>query len=252
MLQVLTTALGAVGGRILDVVEQGDMLKEHHPLPICVFASPTSDHFQGSGVSINGALGYLVGATACGAPAALLLPWALRHDMPYLLASKAPDNPAAVWVITMEDGHLHCSPGSRWEGDCAPDNSGCFSEGGLDWGMARVYGDWVNETVLAIQFFVCIADLQPLFTEVQLPFHGHQLLHDLHDPPLGLPHQPLQCILELTQTPIRINFPMVLGVINLGECHVDGEFPFIPLLQVPPLDRVHAGVSGDLPIQLRA
>ena len=72
------------------------MLKECHPLPICVFANPLDDHFGISSVGTGGASGYLVGAITCGAPAALLLPWALRLNVPYLLAPKAPDNPAVV------------------------------------------------------------------------------------------------------------------------------------------------------------
>ena len=50
-----------------------------------------------------------------------------------------------------------------------------------------------------------------------------------HDPPLGIPHQPLQCVLEVAQTPIMINFPMILGVVNLGKRHIDGKFPLVPL-----------------------
>ena len=57
-------------------------------------------------------------------------------------------------------------------------------------------------------------------------------------------------ILEVAQVPIAINFHMVFGVIDLGECHVDGKFPLIPLPQVPPLNGVHGGVSGDSPIHL--
>ena len=84
MLWVLTTTFGAVGGQVLDAVEQGDTLKERHPLPICVFGDPLDDHFQGSGVGIGGALGCLVGASTHGAPAVLPLPRALGNNMPHL------------------------------------------------------------------------------------------------------------------------------------------------------------------------
>ena len=43
---------------------------------------------------------------------------------------------------------------------------------------------------------------------------------------------------------------MIFGVINLGERHVDGEFPVTPIPQMPPFDRVHGGMSGDSPVHL--
>ena len=133
MFWVLTTTFGTMGGQILNAAEQGDTLKECHFLPTCVFASPTNNHFWGSCVRVDGAFCDLVGTTTCGAPVVLLLPRALRHYMPYFLAPKALDNPAAVQVITMEDGHFYCSPGSGWEWDDGPNNSRCLDKGGLDW-----------------------------------------------------------------------------------------------------------------------
>ena len=104
------------------------MLKEHHSLPICVFTSPTSDHFRGSGIGNNWALGDFVSATTCSAlVAASLLPQALRHHMSYFMESVTPDNPAAVWVVVMKDRHLHCSLSAGWEWDDGPDNSGCLN-----------------------------------------------------------------------------------------------------------------------------
>ena len=227
------------------------MLKEHHPLPTCIFTSPTSNHFRGSGVSINGAFGNLVSATTHGAlVAASLLPWALGHHVSYLMAPETSDNPTAVRVIAVEDGHFHCSPSTRWEWDHSPNDSGCFDKGGMDRGVTRTYGDWIGKTEMVIQLLICVANLQPLFTEVELSLDGHKFLHDLHDPPLGIPHQPLQHILEIAQAPITIDFPMILEVINLGERHVDSEFPFIPVPQVPLLDRGHRGMSRDPPIDL--
>ena len=108
--------------------------------------------------------------------------------MSHFLAPKALENPAVVWVIAMEDGHFYCSPSSGWEWDNSPNNPRCFDQRGLDWSMAGAYRDWVNEVILAVQFFLYFTNLQPLFTEVQLSFNDYQLLHDFHDPPLGLPH----------------------------------------------------------------
>ena len=101
---------------------------------------------------------------------------------------------------------------------------------------------------MAVQLLVRVTDFQPLFTEVQLPLNGHQLLHDLHDPSLGILHQPLQGILEVTQASEAINFPMIFGVIDLGECHVNGKFPLIPIPQMPPFGRGHGGMSGNPPV----
>ena len=66
--------------------------------------------------------------------------------MPYLLAPKALDNLAAVRLVTMEDGHFHCSPSARWEWDYSPNDSGCFNKGELDRGVMRAYRDWVDVT----------------------------------------------------------------------------------------------------------
>ena len=41
---------------------------------------------------------------------------------------------------------------------------------------------------------------------------------------------------------------MVLGVVNLGERHVDGEFPVAPSSQMPPLGSGHGGMSRDSPV----
>ena len=101
--------------------------------------------------------------------------------MPHFTAPETPDNLSSAQVIVVEDGHFCCSPSARWEWGYGPDDSGCLSERGSDGGMVRVYGDWVGEVILAIQLFVSVANLQPLFTEAQLPFHSHQLLHNLHD-----------------------------------------------------------------------
>ena len=170
--------------------------------------------------------------------------------MPHLSAPETPDNLSPVWVIVMEDRHLHSSPGARWEQDYGPDDSGCFNKGGADEGVAGPYRDWVGKAEVAVQLLVYVANLQPLFSEVELSLDGHKFLHDLHNPPLSILHQPLQHILEVAQTPITINFPMLLGVINLGEHHVDGKFPLIPVPRVPPLERGHGGMSGDPPVDL--
>ena len=105
-------------------------------------------------------------------------------------------------------------------------------------------------TEIAVQLFEGVTNFQPLFTEVQLALHHPQLLHNLHHPSLSIPHQLLQRVLEIAQTPIMINFPMELGVIHLGKCHVDAELPFIPTPQVFPLKQGHGVMSRDPPIYL--
>ena len=169
--------------------------------------------------------------------------------MPNLLASIAPGN-ATVWVCVVENGHFNGSPSTGWEWDYSPNNPRCFNKGGLDGGVTRAYGDWVDKAVLAVQFFIRVTDLQPLFTEVQLSLYVHQLLHDLHDPSLGILHQPLQGILEVAQASKAVNFPMVLGVVNLGKRHVDGKFLLVPVPQMPPFGRGHGGMSGNSPVYL--
>ena len=191
-----------------------------------------------------------VGAAAVGASRVSFLPPALGYNMSHFLAPKTPDNPTAVWAVIMENGHLHSSLSARWEWDYGPNNSGCFDKGGVDRGVAGPYGDWVGKAEMAIKIFIHVANLQPLFTEVELSLNSHKLLRDLHNPPLSVLHQPLQRILEVAQASLPIDFPMVLGVINLGEYHVDGKFPLTPIPQMPPFDRGHRGVSGDPPINL--
>ena len=188
-----------------------------------------------------------MGSTTIGALSALLLLVALGYNMPHLLAPITPGN-AAVRVRIMEDGHFDRSPSTRWKWGHGPNNSGRFHKGRLNWGVTRAYRDWVDEAIVAVQFLIRVADLQPLFAEFQLPFHGHQLLHNLHDASLGILHQLLQGVLEVAQAPIAINFPKVFRVIYLGERHVDGKFPVAPILQMPPLDRVHGDMRGDPPI----
>ena len=132
----------------------------------------------------------------------------------------------------MEDRHFHSYPSAIWEWDYGPNDSGHLDKGGADRGVEGSYRDWVGKMEMVIKFLSHIANLQYLFTEIELPLNGHELLHDLHNPSLSIFHQPLQSILEVAQSPITIDFPMVLGVINLGKCHIDGEFPFIPAPQV--------------------
>ena len=151
--------------------------------------------------------------------------------MSHCLTPVAPGDAAVVWVSMMEDGHLHWSPSTCWEWDSFPGDSGCLHKGGLDWKMARAYWDWVCKAEVAVQFLIWIANLQPLFTEVQLALNSHKFLHDLHDSPLGVLHQHLQCILEVAQAPVAVNFPMILAVINLGKCHIDGKLLLIPCLK---------------------
>ena len=206
------------------------MLKEHHPLPICVFTSPTNDHFWGSGVGVGGAFGDFVGAPACGAPVVLPLPGALRHYVSHLLAPEAPDNLAVVCVIAMEDRHLHSSPSTRREWHDCPNYPWCFYKGRLDRGMARAQWDGHGLTKVAVQLLVGVANLQPLFTEVQLAVHHYQFLHNLHHPSLGVSHQLLQHVMEIAQTPIVINFPMEFGVIHWARAMLipnSLSFPFL-------------------------
>ena len=190
-----------------------------------------------------------MGTSTNGALPVPLLHVALGYNMPYLLAPIASGD-AVVQVRFMENGHFNGSPSMRWEWDYSPDNPRCFNKGGSDGGVARAYREWVDKAVLVVQFLICIADLQPLFTKVQLCLHIHQLLHDLNNLPLGFPHQPLQGILEVAQATITVNFPVVFGVVNLGECHVDGKFPLVPIPQMPSLGRGHGGMSGNSPVYL--
>ena len=190
-----------------------------------------------------------MGSTTDGALPIPLLLGALGYDMSYLPAPIASSN-AAVWVHVVKDGHFNRSPSTRWEWDDSPNNPWCFYKGGLNWAVVWAYRDWVNESVLVVQLLIRVADLQPLFTEVQLPLNGHQLLHDLHDVPLGVLHHPLQGILEIAQAPKAANFPIVLGVVNLGERIVEGKFPLVPVPQMPPLGRGHGSMSGNSPVYL--
>ena len=250
MLQVLATTLATVQGGVLDVIKQRDTLKEQHLFTLHHLAIYWGNHFRRSGASLCGAFDRFVGTTANGTLPVPPILGALGHDMSCHLAPVAPGDMVVAWVCIMEDGHLHSSPSIRWEWDYSPNNPRCLSEGGLDWSVARAYRDWVDKVVLVIQFLVHIANLQPFFTEAQLPFDSHQLFHDLHDPSLGVLHQPFQGILEITQSPELINFPMILGLVNLGKHHVDGEFPLVPTPQMSPLGQGHGGVSGDPPIHL--
>ena len=213
------------------------------------FSKHLGDPFRGSGASLSRAFGGFVGTTTNGAFSIPLLYVALGYNVANPLASVAPDD-TVVRVRVMENGHFDGSPSTGWEWDSGPDNPRCFDKGGSDWGMARAYRDWVDKAVLAVQFLIHVTDLQPLFTEVQLRFYVHQFLHNFHDTSLGILHQPLQGILEVAQAPTAINFPMILGVVNLGEHHVDGKFPLVPISHMPPLGRGHGGMSGNSPVYL--
>ena len=106
-------------------------------------------HFGRSGTSLSGAFGWFVGSSTNGTLPVPLLYVALGYDMPYLLAPIAPHN-MVVWVRVMEDRHLDRSPSARWELDYSPDDPWCFNMGGTDRRVARAYGNWVDEPVLAV------------------------------------------------------------------------------------------------------
>ena len=79
--------------------------------------------------------------------------------MSHFLAPETPDNPTMVWVVVMEDGHLHSSPNARWEWDYGPNNPGCFNERGADRGVVGLYRDWVGKVEVAIQLLVYVTNL---------------------------------------------------------------------------------------------
>ena len=99
-----------------------------------------------------------MGTTTSGALAVPLFLGALGYDMPYHFAPIAPGD-TAMRVRIVEDGHFDRSTSTGWKWDYGPDDPRRFNKGGTNWAMAWAYGDWVDESVMAVQLFIHVANL---------------------------------------------------------------------------------------------
>lgn len=116
--------------------------------------------------------------------------------------------------------------------------------------MARTYRDQVYKAELVVQLLVSVVDLQPFLAHLHLPLDSHKLLHDLHHPRLGILHQPFQGILDVAQTPITIDLSGEHGIVDMGQCQVNGKLLLMPPSHAPPFGRGHAHCNCSSAIEL--
>ena len=109
---------------------------------------------------------------------------------------------AVVTVISGEHGHFVRPTFSRREGSTL-------------WGCgARWDWEWMGTAKPVANFSHRVGQFEAFAAMVELGLHDHCLPHDLVDPLSGLAHEFVECVFDVSQSPVVIDFPRKSWVSN--------------------------------------